>query len=177
MEIDYNKYELIRTQHTTPETAYTIDGYPYGFFLKTQKRYWIETNKKGDRINSQTKNPKTQQWNKPKRSTYTAILVLIIEKETGHITNTGIDTAYTSTEEQEQFTKWIGTDYILNDLQAKKLRTIKALNNTRKHIKVSISSMPTRTPEEQKEHDQQQEEQKKRIHKLFNYEYNKLGKE
>ena len=171
---DYTKYELIKTSHTSPETAYKIENYPYGFRLKTTKRIWIETNKKGDRINSQTMNPKTNQWNKPKRSTYTAILILMIEKETGHITNTGIDTSYTSEEEQQAFSNWIGTDYPLNDQQKHQLKMIKALNNTRKHIKVTISGQPTRTPEEQKAHDQQQEEEKKKIHRLLNHEYSKL---
>jgi len=50
-----------------------VENYPYGFVLKTKKRYSIEQNKKGCRVIEQTLNPKTNQWNKPKKSTYSPI--------------------------------------------------------------------------------------------------------
>lgn len=71
------------------ETAYLVDDYPYGFRLRTQIRYWIETTKHGDRFVSQTCNPKTGRWNKPKASTYVGVAVLTRNAE-GHIAYTGI---------------------------------------------------------------------------------------
>ena len=57
--------------HDSINSAYIIDDYPYGFNQRTQKKVWIETKpKKGDRMISQTLNPKTQRWNKPKASTF-----------------------------------------------------------------------------------------------------------
>ncbi len=58
--------------HTSPETAYLVDDYPYGFRLRCKIRYWLEwKNKKGFRLVSQTTNPKASDvWNKPKKSTY-----------------------------------------------------------------------------------------------------------
>lgn len=32
--------------HTSPETAYVVDDYPYGFRLRCKIRYWIETKKR-----------------------------------------------------------------------------------------------------------------------------------
>lgn len=71
--------------HTNEETALIIKDYPYGFTLRTQIRYWLETtSKKGDRFCSQTLNPKTDRWNAAKKSTYYAIGVMFND-EKGHI--------------------------------------------------------------------------------------------
>jgi hypothetical protein len=59
--------------HVSPETAYQVEGYPYGFRLRCTIRYWLEyTPKHGVRMWSQTSNPKRPGliWNKPKASTY-----------------------------------------------------------------------------------------------------------
>jgi hypothetical protein len=57
--------------HTSEATAYLVGDYPYGFHERTQIRYWLEQKpKKGWRFVSQTMNPKTSRWNKPKASTY-----------------------------------------------------------------------------------------------------------
>ena len=53
--------------HTSFESAYIVDSYPYGFKLRTEARFWIESNKKGQRMVFQTLNPKTNQYNKPKK--------------------------------------------------------------------------------------------------------------
>ena len=58
------------------ENSVEVDNYPWGFRLKTKKRYWIETNKKGSRLVSCTLNPKNNQWCKPKASTYLEVGVL-----------------------------------------------------------------------------------------------------
>jgi len=74
--------------HTSQETAYLVEDYPYGFRLRCQIRFWIETNKNGSRVVSQTSNPKKPGlvWNKPKASTYTPLRVLFID-ENGHVVN------------------------------------------------------------------------------------------
>jgi hypothetical protein len=57
--------------HTSEATAYLVADYPYGFRERTQIRYWLEAKpKRGWRFVSQTLNPKTDRWNKPKESTY-----------------------------------------------------------------------------------------------------------
>ena len=68
--------------HVSQETAYVVEDYPYGFTLRCQIRFWIETNgKKGSRVVSQTSNPKRPGlvWNKPKASTYSAVRVLFVD--------------------------------------------------------------------------------------------------
>jgi len=45
--------------HISPETAFIVDDYPYGFRLRCKIRYWLEYNPKhGFRFVSQTTNPK-----------------------------------------------------------------------------------------------------------------------
>jgi hypothetical protein len=59
--------------HTSPDTAYVVDDYPYGFCLRCKIRYWLAVHPKlGVRLMSQTSNPKKPGlvWNKPKASTY-----------------------------------------------------------------------------------------------------------
>jgi hypothetical protein len=59
--------------HISPETAYVVNDYPFGFRLRCKIRYWLEFNPThGTRMWSQTTNPKRpgEIWNKPKASTY-----------------------------------------------------------------------------------------------------------
>jgi hypothetical protein len=74
------------TGHVSPETAYLVEDYPYGFRLRTKIRYWIETTKHGQRFVSQTMNPKVpgERWNKPKASTYVPLMVMTIDTN-GHV--------------------------------------------------------------------------------------------
>ena len=60
------------TGHVSPDTAYVVGDYPYGFRLRCKIRYWLEFNAgRGFRFVSQTTNPKRGDvWNKPKASTY-----------------------------------------------------------------------------------------------------------
>lgn len=75
--------------HTSEDTAYVVDDYPYGYTLRTQIRYWLETTNHGDRFVSQTLNPKTGRWNKPKKSTYVEVGLMFRDPESGHIEWTG----------------------------------------------------------------------------------------
>jgi len=77
--------------HTSEATAYVVNNYPYGFQLRTQIRYWLEHKpKKGWRFVSQTLNPKTGRWNKPKASTYADWGGAMYLDENGHVQWTGV---------------------------------------------------------------------------------------
>lgn len=71
--------------HTSEETAFLIESYPYGS-LRCQKRVWLETNKKGTRLVSRTSNPKRgNDWrNATKASTYSPHGALYLD-ENGYI--------------------------------------------------------------------------------------------
>lgn len=70
------------TGHTSPETAYVVEDYPWGYRLRTTIRYWIETKiNRGQRFARQTKNPKTGRWCAPQYGTYASIEVLYLDNE------------------------------------------------------------------------------------------------
>ncbi len=77
----------ILTNHTSPETAYVVNNYPYGWTLRCKIRYWIEDGgRKGQRFCSQTTNPKLagEVWNKPKKSIYAFVMVMFLNDQ-GHV--------------------------------------------------------------------------------------------
>jgi len=81
--------------HTSFETAFIVESYPYGFREKTEARFWIETNKKGQRVIFQTLNPKTQKYNKPKLGNYYLVSVLFLD-DNNHVCNDGMSEYNTS---------------------------------------------------------------------------------
>lgn len=107
--------------HTSPDTAYLVTDYPYGYSVRTSIRYWVETKEGfGQRFCSQTLNPKTKAWNKAKTSTYSPIVVLgtipaaTPDHAEGYIT-TAVRTNYNDVEELEDFK----VRYTLDEFQTK----------------------------------------------------------
>ena len=89
--------------HTSPETAYVVKDYPYGFKLRTSIRYWLEKKPgKGFRFVSQTMNPKTGKWNAPKPSTYTEWAGAMFLDDQDHVVWTGVG-AYTNDRDALRF--------------------------------------------------------------------------
>jgi len=81
--------ELLKNTHITPETAYVVADYPYGFRLRCKIRYWLEHHpKRGFRLMTQTTNPKRpgEVWNKPKAATYAKFGAALYLNEEGHVT-------------------------------------------------------------------------------------------
>lgn len=70
--------------HTSEETAYLVESYPYGS-LRCKIKFWLEfTPKKGFRFVSRTQNPKNGVWNAPKKSTYAPVGAMYLD-ENGHV--------------------------------------------------------------------------------------------
>lgn len=100
----------------TEQNPLIVNDYPYGFRLRTQIKYWLETDpKKGDRFCSQTLNPKNNRWNNPKKSTYSTIGVMFLD-ENNHTHWDGIS-QYTSRDKAQAFIDSIGGQDKLNPLQ------------------------------------------------------------
>ena len=79
--------------HISPETAYLVADYPYGYTLRCQIRYWVEYKpKKGFRFLSQTTNPKKPGlvWNKPKASTYSLFGGAMFLDDNEHVQFSGL---------------------------------------------------------------------------------------
>lgn len=82
----------ILKDHISPETAYVVNDYPYGFKLRCSIRYWLEHDKRhGFRLVSQTTNPKRGNvWNKPKASTYSKFGGCMYLDDNGHVKWAGL---------------------------------------------------------------------------------------
>jgi len=189
-------FELLKG-YTNQENALIVENYPYGY-QRTQKRYWIETHKKkGDRLATQTLNPKTKIWNKPKKSTYNAIMVLYRNLENNHIKTFSIYPS-TSKETIKAFEDRIKGFQLLQE-QQEQLRIMKAYSKAYEGVtfecrareykhKVTgeiTSSVPifemdsyievdsNGEPVNKEEEEKQQKEVKQTINKIASYYYHK----
>jgi hypothetical protein len=92
MEGKNQMVKQILSGHVSSETAYLVADYPYGFRLRCQIRYWLEFNKNGVRLVSQTSNPKRPGlvWNKPKASTYCKFGGAMYLDENDHVQWSGL---------------------------------------------------------------------------------------
>jgi hypothetical protein len=94
--------------HTSQETAYMIDDYPYGRTLRCRRRVWLEYKPNhGFRFVSQTEHPTKKVWNKPHASTYVDVAACLYLDEQGHVAWTGI-TPYTDATEALNFARTFG---------------------------------------------------------------------
>ena len=120
--------------HTTPETAYNVEDYPYGFRLRTSIRYWVETKRgHGQRMVSQTVNPKNGRLNKPKASTYSPVVVMALDQDE-HTVNAGIS-GYASADEIEEYALWATRH--LDEYQLAALDYLRAARRAEKHLTVT----------------------------------------
>ncbi|MDD2246351.1 MAG: hypothetical protein PHC39_04635 [Proteiniphilum sp.] len=134
------------TGNDSEESAYVVDDYPYGFRLRTTIRYWVETAKNKDqRFCSQTKNPKTGQWNKPKKGTYSSVIVMGLD-ENNHVTHTGYHMG-TYEDEVDQFI----AKYQLSEVQKKSMDIARAYARAQKMVTWTVTSRPYNPNEENKE--------------------------
>jgi len=143
------------TGHINPESAFVVDDYPYGFRLRTQIRYWIETKKgHGQRLVSQTLNPKNGQWNKPKAGTYDVIKVMVLDESNGHVST---ETLHSGGRSEEDQIVGFETRHAasIGDYERAAIRYIRATNKANDLIKVTIHEynpndpIPPQTREEQ----------------------------
>ena len=149
----------------TEENPCIVENYPYGF-KRTQIRYWVESVKKrGDRFVSQTLNPKTNQWNKPKKSTYSAVIVAYID-EKGHTKGYYYHKS-TDEESYKKLVDFIG-DLELNELQKEELRVLRAYIKTYRNVTFEVKPYEETTNEE---HEKEQKEIEESIKKNVAYNY------
>ena len=150
----YSEGEQERTfapiRNATESDPILVGNYPYGR-LRTNIRYWVETTKRGDRFCSQTLNPKTNQWNKPKKSTYCDVIHLIIDNN-GHV-------AYAScsyNDDESLAKEFFRVFKDLSDIQKERLHAIigwsKSLENVEfkcDYAAILSIAQPNRSKEEQ----------------------------
>ncbi len=117
--------------HTSAETAYIQTDYPYGL-----RRYWIETKEGfGQRMVSQTVNPKTHKANKPKAGTYSTVLALYLDAE-NHVQSWGL-TGYS---QEDDIAKWVEASPAADDNYTREaVRYLRAAIRAQAHYSVTIT--------------------------------------
>ena len=153
------------------DNAVTVEDYPWGYKLRTKRKYWIETTKRGDRLCYQTLNPKTDKWCAVKKSTYAGIKVLY-ENEDGHIKTYTLDPVWDSKEWLAEFQDLIDVTK-LTDAQRAKICETKTIHHCRKLVKVEFVNTTMMDPAEKTKRDAQQ---KVAANKLNNYANHVYGK-
>ena len=130
--------------HTSPETAYVVDDYPYGFRLRTQIRYWIETKKNhGQRFVSQTRNPKTGRWNAPKAGTYSPIVVMWLDTD-NHVQTSALG-HYFDDERIDTFETSFA-DALTEQRERELIRYMRAQGRAMKHVTYTVHTCGTDQP-------------------------------
>ena len=153
------------------DNAVVVEDYPWGYKLRTKRKYWIETTKRGDRLCYQTLNPKTDKWCAVKKSTYSGIMVLY-ENEDGHIKTIGLDPQWSGEEGLANFLNNVD-ETKLTDAQRAKICETKTIHHCQKLVEVKCEINPQRTPEEQAKHDAEQKEIKDKLNNYANHIYGK----
>ncbi len=125
--------------HISPETAYVVEDYPWGFRLRTTIRYWIESKDSkngGQRFVSQTINPKTGRWCEPKRSTYSEVEILYLNED-NHVKVCCLN-HYSDLKTIEEFkeTHWEN----LSEFQKDKIRFLLACKEVMKNVSFEVTS-------------------------------------
>lgn len=154
MNEEIKKQKKYLYNHNSPETAFLVDDYPWGFRLRTKIRYWIETKiakNGGQRFVSQTINPKSGLWCNPKYSTYSPLLIMFLD-ENNHVNFTSLG----HNSEEKTILKFKETHLEnLSEYQKETLKEIMAYSEVMKHVtfKVELSrvgpvSLFSKDPEE-----------------------------
>ena len=154
--------------HTSPESAYVVEDYPWGFRLRTTIRYWIETKEAkngGQRFCSQTINPKTGKWCEPKKSTYSHVILMFLD-ENEHVKTEHI-TMYAKSETIRSFVEFHREQ--LSEFQKAQLKELLAINEVMKHVTFEVRpyssgsvSLLSQDPEDIKKRESLAKEQEER---------------
>ena len=123
------------------DNAIEVDNYPWGFRLKTKRRYWIETTKNGDRFCFCTLNPKTNKWCAVKKSTYNAVEVIYIA-DNGYVKSNGVYKYGVNKDEIEKFLSEIDYEQ-LSTLQKKQICKLKSVNKVMEKVTFTIGEPKT----------------------------------
>ena len=133
--------------HDSFDTAYEVSDYPWGFRLRTEVRYWIETLDKtrgGQRFCKCTKDPRSGKWCAPKKGTYSALKAMYFD-ENGHVNRECIHPGY-----DRQFVPAFAERHKGN-LTAYQVETIKLLNAVEKATKGLTVTLVANPSEEERE--------------------------
>ena len=155
--------------HNSFDSGYVVTNYPWGFRLKTSRRYWIETTKNGDRFCYATLNPKTDQWCKPKKSTYDAVMVMYLD-EKEHVTRFSISAGWSEFKDIKEFEHKADLQQLSKE-QLKQICYCKSVKQVHSKLSFSFENTTQLSQEEREKRDNKEKEINKKINKYGNHVY------
>lgn len=140
--------------HTSEATAHLTPDYPFGFRLRCERKVWIETRRgMGQRLVTMTSNPRRPgTWNKPKPGVYSAVMVMFLNSDNGHVEHDVIG----SWSDEEKIQKF-ETEYaeaLTGEYEKKTLAVLHAARRVDKKITWEVSSRPAGEVPDNKEQSQ-----------------------
>ena len=163
MELIYDKDSF--------DNAVEVENYPWGFKLKTKRRYWIETTSRGDRTCYSTLNPKTDKWCAVKKSTYDAVKVLYFD-ENGHVKTYGISLGWSDADAVKKFENTVDVKKLSNERRMK-ICEAKTINHVNSKIEVSFVNATMESEEERAERLVEKKEIESKLNNYANHVYGK----
>tara|TARA_R110000822_G_C15336165_1_gene495320 strand:+ start:6633 stop:7163 length:531 start_codon:yes stop_codon:yes gene_type:complete len=159
--------------HTNFENGFEVQNYPWGFKLKTLRKYWVETTKRGDRFCFVTLNPKTNQWCKPKKGTYAAVVIMFLD-ENNYVKNKCLHLGYDDEAAVKKFLDDVDYDQLSLE-QKKMVCQAKTINHVNSKIKVTFKVVaPTKFNQEKADEEEaKKKEQDKLLNNYANHVYGK----
>ncbi|VVB54030.1 Uncharacterised protein [uncultured archaeon] len=142
METSQLKIEVLNPQ-PTEQNPYIVKDYPWGRRLRTQQRRYVETIQgKGERYVIQTQDPRDGNWCNPKKSIYSAIIILYKDLSNGYIEALTFSPDYTEEKDLEEFLQKVPLAS-LSEYQKGQVARARAIYRVRKHIKYTVKTNPT----------------------------------
>ena len=151
------------------ENSYEVSNYPWGFRYKTKRKYWVETTKHGDRICYSTLNPKTDSWCKVKKSTYSAVIILYLDKN-DHVKHFGFMLGWSDAEQIKSFLDKIDYEKLSNE-QKMKVCQGKTINHVNSKIEYKIENVTSLSQEEKEAREIKKKETDKKLNNYANHIY------
>ena len=158
------------------DNAYQVDNYPWGFKMRTSRKYWVESNKRGDRFCFATLDPRSGKWCKPKKGTYDKVCIMYLD-ENNYVKQKGVS-MYSNNEQVAELLEGINPEQ-LNEFQKKAICYVRSFNQVMSKVEwtcetkeyVPSSSQSIEYKEEEKRKQEDQDKQFSILNKALNNQY------
>ena len=117
------------------DNSYEVNNYPWGFKMRTSRKYWVESNKRGDRFCFATLDPRSNKWCKPKKGTYDKVCIMYLD-ENNYVKQKGVS-MYSNNDQLADFLNTINPEQ-LNEFQKKAICYVRSFNKVMKNVEFKV---------------------------------------
>lgn len=148
------------------DNAYQVENYPWGFKMRTSRKYWVESNKRGDRACFATLDPRSGKWCKPKKGTYDKVVVMYLDEENNYVRFKAVD-MHSNNEQLAEFLDGVDPEQF-NEFQKKAVCYVRSFNKVMNYVEWSCEAKEyvpgsSQSPEYKEAEKKKQEDQDKQF--------------